>query len=58
MERTLSWLIRARSNVRDHERLPEHSEAHLNRAAVALMTRRLARRQAGAAMALPAAAAA
>lgn len=40
-----SWLIRARRNVRDYERLPAHSEAHLNWAAVALMTRRIARQQ-------------
>jgi hypothetical protein len=29
--------------VRDYERLPAHSEAHLNWAVVTLMTRRLAR---------------
>ncbi|WP_412740401.1 hypothetical protein [Krasilnikovia sp. MM14-A1259] len=29
MERSLSWLMRARRNVRDHERLPEHSDAHI-----------------------------
>lgn len=45
VERTLSWLTRARRNVRDYERLPEHSEAHLNWAAITLMTRRLARQR-------------
>lgn len=27
VERTLSWLLRARRNVREYERLPQHSEA-------------------------------
>ena len=40
-----SWLNQARRNVRDYERLPEHSEAHLNWAAITLMTRRLVRQQ-------------
>jgi transposase len=29
VERSLSWLMRARRNARDYERLPEHSEAHI-----------------------------
>jgi transposase len=29
VERTLSWLLRARCNVLDYERLPQHSEAAL-----------------------------
>ncbi len=43
VERSLSWLTRARRNVRDYERLPQHSEAHLTWAAVTLMTRLLTR---------------
>ncbi len=46
VERSLSWLTRARRNVRDYERLPQHSEAHLTWAAVTLMTRRLTRKRA------------
>ena len=41
VERTLSWLTQARRNVRDYERLPAHSEAFINWAAITLMTRRL-----------------
>jgi transposase len=44
VERSLSWLTRARRNVRDYERLPQHSESHLTWAAITLMTRRLTRR--------------
>ncbi|WP_433136331.1 hypothetical protein ACQPZ8_29400 [Actinomadura nitritigenes] len=43
VERTLSWLVRGRRNVRDHERLPQHSAAHLTWAAITLMTRALTR---------------
>jgi transposase len=43
IERTLSWIMRARRNVRDYERLPAHSEAHITWAAITLMTRRLSR---------------
>lgn len=43
VERSLSWLTQARRNVRDYERLPQHSEAHLTWAAMTLMTRRLTR---------------
>ena len=42
-ERTLAWLMHARRLVRDYERLPQHSEAHLTWAAITLMTRRLTR---------------
>lgn len=41
--RTFGWIMRARRNVRDHERLPESSEAHINWIAITLMTRRLIR---------------
>lgn len=43
VERTLGWIMRARRNVRDYERLPQHSEAHLNWSLITLMTRRLSR---------------
>ncbi|ONI80018.1 IS5 family transposase [Actinosynnema sp. ALI-1.44] len=43
VERSLSWLLRARRNVRDYERLPQHSEAALTWTAITLMTRRLTR---------------
>jgi transposase len=43
VERTLSWIMRARRNARDYERLPQHSEAHLTWAAISVMARRLAR---------------
>jgi hypothetical protein len=36
--------MNARRNCRDYERLPQHSEAHLNWAFITLMTRRLARK--------------
>ncbi|ASQ97856.1 hypothetical protein CGL27_36845 [Streptomyces sp. 11-1-2] len=29
VERAISWITGARRNVRDHERLPQHSEAHI-----------------------------
>ncbi|NJP90981.1 transposase [Nonomuraea sp. FMUSA5-5] len=41
VERSLSWLLNARRNVIDYERLPQHSEAHLTWAAITMMTRRL-----------------
>jgi transposase len=44
-ERTLSWIMRARRNVRDYECLPAHSEAHITWAAITLMTRRLTRKR-------------
>jgi transposase len=43
VERSLSWLMRARRNSRDYERLPEHSEAHITWANITLMTRRITR---------------
>jgi transposase len=45
VERTLGWIMKARRNARDNERLPQHSEAHLNRSLITLMTRRLARKK-------------
>ena len=47
VERSLSWIMRARRNCRDYERLPSHSEAFINWSAVTLMTRRLTRKQPG-----------
>jgi hypothetical protein len=41
--RTLGWIMKARRNVRDYERLPQHSEAHLTWALITLMTRRITR---------------
>jgi hypothetical protein len=35
------WCMNARRNARDYERLPQHSEAHLNWALITMMTRRL-----------------
>lgn len=40
VERAISWIMRARRNVRDYERLISHSEAHLT---WTLMVRRLTR---------------
>lgn len=40
-ERTFSWISQARRNVRDYERLPEHSEAFINWSMITMMTRRL-----------------
>ena len=42
IERSLSWTIQSRRNVRDYERLPEVSEALITWAAIRLMSRRLA----------------
>lgn len=44
VERTLGWIMKARRNVRDYERLPQHTEAHLTWALITFMTRRLTRR--------------
>jgi putative transposase len=41
VERTFSWISQARRNVRDYERLPEHSEAFINWSMITMMTRRL-----------------
>jgi hypothetical protein len=43
MERTLGWIMHARRNVRDYERLPQHSKARLTWSLITLMTRRLTR---------------
>jgi transposase len=47
VERTLSWIMRARRNCRDYERLVQHSEAHISWSAINVMTRRLTRRRTG-----------
>ncbi len=57
VERSLSWLMRARRNARDYERKPEHAEAHITWANITLMTRRLARAEARTSSAATAAAA-
>ncbi|MET8684525.1 hypothetical protein ABZV77_09940 [Streptomyces sp. NPDC004732] len=43
VERSIDWIMNARRNCRDNERLPQHSEAHLNWAFITLMTWRLTR---------------
>jgi transposase len=43
VERTFAWLSKHRRCVRDYERLPEHHEAVIKWAMIALMARRLAR---------------
>jgi putative transposase len=45
VERTFSWISQTRRNVRDYERLPEHSEAFINWTMITMMTRRLTRRK-------------
>ncbi len=45
VERTIGWCMNARRNARDYERLPQHSEAHLNWALITTMTRRLSRKR-------------
>jgi transposase len=42
VERTFAWISKHRRCVRDYERLPEHHEAMIKWAMIALMTRRLA----------------
>ncbi|MFB8087359.1 hypothetical protein [Streptomyces sp. NPDC055992] len=44
VERSIGWIMNARRNCRDYERLPQHSEAHLNWAFTTHMTRRLSRK--------------
>ncbi|MFD8646490.1 transposase [Streptomyces mirabilis] len=44
VERSIGWIMNARRNCRDYERLPQNSEAYLNWAFITLMTRRLARK--------------
>lgn len=41
VERAISWIMNARRNVRDYERLISHSEAHLTWTFITLMARRL-----------------
>ena len=48
VERTFGWLMRYRRLVRDYERRPEHHEAMVLWATVAIMTRQLASTTAGA----------
>jgi transposase len=44
VERTFAWISKFRRTVRDYERLPEHHEAMIQWAMIAIMARRLARR--------------
>ncbi len=39
----LSWITQARRNVRDYERLPDHSAAFINLSMITMLTRRLTR---------------
>jgi transposase len=48
VERTFGWLLRHRRLIRDYERRPEHHEAMVLWATVAIMTRKLARTTSGA----------
>ncbi len=48
VERTFGWLLRYRRLIRDYERRPEHHEAMVLWATVAIMTRKLARTTSGA----------
>nr|WP_244283082.1 transposase [Streptomyces flavidovirens] len=43
VERAISWVMRARRNVRGYERLISHSEAHITWTTITLMARRLTR---------------
>ncbi|HEV7975279.1 IS5 family transposase [Amycolatopsis sp.] len=43
VERTFSWITQARRNVRDYERLTDHSAAFINLSTITMMTRRLTR---------------
>jgi len=43
VERTNAWIMKSRRNCRDYERRPDHSEAHITLALLAIMLRRLAR---------------
>jgi len=45
VERTNSWIMKARRNCRDYERRTDHSEAHITLALIAIMLRRLSRGQ-------------
>lgn len=46
VERSLSWIMRARRHCRDHERLPQVSESLITWASFTLTTRRLTRKPA------------
>ncbi|NGO08277.1 transposase [Streptomyces sp. HC44] len=46
-ERTIDWCMNARRSARDYERLPQHSEAHLNWALITMMSRAVDRGAAG-----------
>jgi transposase len=48
VERTFGWLLRYRRLVRDYERRPDHHEAMVLWASVAIMTRQLDRARSGA----------
>lgn len=41
VERAFSWICQARRNVRDYERLPQHSAAFINLSMITMMSRRL-----------------
>ena len=43
VERTFAWISKFRRTVRDYERLPQHHEAMIQWAMIAIMARRLAR---------------
>jgi transposase len=43
IERTNAWIMKARRNRADYERLPAHAEAMINLALIRVMARRLAR---------------
>lgn len=45
VERSWAWITRARRHCRDHEHLPEMTEALITWAAITLTTRRLTRRR-------------
>jgi hypothetical protein len=47
IERTFGWLMRYRRLTRDYERRTDHAEAMIYWATVIIMTRRLARHEAG-----------
>jgi transposase len=45
VERTFSWITQARRNVRDYERLTDHSAAFINLSMITIMTKRLTRQK-------------
>jgi putative transposase len=45
VERTIAWINRCRRNAKDYEHKPEHSEAMIQLAMIALMPKRLAKYQ-------------